>query len=349
MTDTRRGRCNIFLSAAGRRVALLNILRDAQQALGLTGKVVGTDVSAVSAAYQLAEVRHLVPRYSDPDCFRAILEVCRRCDIQVIVPTIDPDLPFYARHLKTFQEAGIQPAVSSPAVIDIGYDKVSTHAWLVDNGLPTVEQFSGDRLDSQALRFPVFAKPTRGSSSIGAQVVQSVRQLEAIDGLDGYVVQSLATGREYTVDVYVNRQGKCLCAVPRLRLETRAGEVSKGMTVRHPKVQQIAHRVAEALPGAWGVLNVQIFHNDHTDDTRVIEINPRFGGGFPLTHAAGAPMARWLLEEVMDLPCTAAEGQWRDGVVMLRYDEAVYVDCQQAGLDRAGQRLQTTPQDRARS
>jgi carbamoyl-phosphate synthase large subunit len=64
----------------------------------------------------------------------------------------------------------------------------------------------------------------------------------------------------------------------------------------------------------------------------VIEINPRFGGGYPLSHAAGADFPRWLLEEALGLPSSAAAGAWRDGLVMLRYDDAVFVDRDAAGL-----------------
>ena len=145
------------------------------------------------------------------------------------------------------------------------------------------------------------------------------------------LIQDIAPGREYTVDVFLDRAGQCRCAVPRLRLETRAGEVSKGVTVRNEHVLTIARRTAEALPGARGVINIQIFHDENTGVTNVIEINPRFGGGYPLTHQAGAPMIRWLIEETLGMPCSARD-DWREGVVMLRYDEAVFVDAVAAGV-----------------
>jgi carbamoyl-phosphate synthase large subunit len=120
--------------------------------------------------------------------------------------------------------------------------------------------------------------------------------------------------------------------VPRRRIETRGGEVSKGVTIRQPPVITLAKQIAEALPGGYGVLNVQIFYDEKTDALAVIEINPRFGGGYPLAHEAGAHMTRWLLEDVFDLPSTATDDNWRDGLVMLRFDEAVFVTREQAGV-----------------
>jgi carbamoyl-phosphate synthase large subunit len=83
--------------------------------------------------------------------------------------------------------------------------------------------------------------------------------------------------------------------------------------------------MCEALPGAYGALNVQVFVDD-PDDLAVIEINARYGGGFPLSLAAGADFPRWMLEELRGLPSTAAPDGWRAGLVMLRYDAAVFVD-----------------------
>jgi carbamoyl-phosphate synthase large subunit len=65
---------------------------------------------------------------------------------------------------------------------------------------------------------------------------------------------------------------------------------------------------------------------------RVIEINTRYGGGYPLSWEAGARYPRWTLEELLGQPTTAAPDQWRDGLTMLRYDDAVFVDAAEVGL-----------------
>ena len=129
----------------------------------------------------------------------------------------------------------------------------------------------------------------------------------------------------------VDRSGRCVSAVARQRIEVRAGEVSKAVTVRNPSVLTVARGVAEALPGAYGVMNIQIFHDTDTDAVNVIEVNPRYGGGFPLSFEAGAWFPRWFLEEVLGQPSTAHD-DWRADLVMLRYDAAVFVARSEAGL-----------------
>ena len=113
----------------------------------------------------------------------------------------------------------------------------------------------------------------------------------------------------------------------------RAGEVSKSVTVRHTEVIAVVRRLVEELPDAFGALNVQCFVDG--DDVRVIEINARFGGGFPLTLKAGADFPRWLLEEHLGLPSTVETDGWADSLVMLRYDAAVFVHATPDVWDRS--------------
>ncbi len=341
----RREPMNILLCAAGRRVALMRLLEESIRSLGIDGQVIASDITDASPAMRLAGHRLLVPPYSDPSCLDSMLNVCRQNRIKLIIPTIDPDLDFLTRHRDQFARIGAEVMVSAPEAIAICNDKRATHSFLEAHGFPTVRQI--EPADLLARRgadwtFPLFIKPVRGSASIGARIAIDAADLEAaMRGHGDLIAQELARGREYTVDVYVDLAGACRAAVPRWRMATRGGEVAKGMTVRFPAMQELAWRVAEALPGAWGVLNIQIFHDPASDRVLVSEINARFGGGYPLTHEAGAPMARWIIEESLGRPISPPTDEWRDGVVMLRYDEAVFVDA--AAIEDAGPKTGNPP------
>jgi carbamoyl-phosphate synthase large subunit len=326
---------NVMLSAAGRRVALMKLLEQSMADLNIHGGVLATDLHAMSPAMQLARETALVPPYRDPNCLDFLLQLCEQYRIRLIVPTIDPELVFYTEHRTAFANIGCQINVSDSAAIDISFDKLKTHDWLTQNDLPRVRQATLSQVLAGEVKFelPVIIKPRRGSSSIGITIARTFEQLQTRGHEADLLVQSIATGREYTVDVFVDRDGRCRCAVPRRRIETRGGEVSKGVTVRNRDVMDLAWQVAETLPGAYGVMNIQIFHDAATNQLAVIEINPRFGGGYPLSEQAGAPMTRWLLEDVLKLPSTSRADMWREGVVMLRYDAAVFVEARDAGLE----------------
>jgi carbamoyl-phosphate synthase large subunit len=318
----------VLISSAGRRVELLRGFRSALDTLGLDGQVLAVDRSPLSSALQIADEGFLVPSCDDPAFVPEVLELCRKHSVDLVVPTIDPELPVYAAARDEFSSAGTTVAVGSAEVVAIAADKSRTHEWLTGNGFPTVGQASpGEvRADPRAWPFPLVVKPRHGSAAIGFCVVSDVPAFDLAVRAGDVVVQTVAPGVEYTVDVLVERSGRCVCAVPRRRLEVRAGEVSKAVTMRSAELEALAVAVSEALPGAYGVITLQIFRDDDTARMAVIEMNARFGGGFPLSREAGADFPRWLLEEVTGMPSSATTDGWRDGLVMLRYDAAVFLD-----------------------
>ena len=318
---------NILLSSAGRRVGILEALRRGLAAEGIGGRVIASDAGTSAPAAHLADGFERVPRCTEPGFLEAVQAIVRREGIGLIVPTIDTELGVFAAARSWFLEMGVTIAISSPETTAIAADKRRTNAWLGAEGLRAVGQrtleaaLDGDRPAGP----PWIVKPARGSASAGVQSVGSVEGLEPLRELgEGWIVEERARGAEHTIHVYVDRRGRCLTAVPCKRLEVRAGEVSKGLTVRHEGMIEAARRIAEGLPGARGPLNVQGFLDDE-DVFRLTEINARFGGGYPLVDRAGAPFAQWLIAEAAGRTVEPPFDGWEDDLAMLRYDDAAFV------------------------
>ncbi len=317
----------MLISSAGRRVELLRGFRAALRDLRLDGRVLAADRSPLSSAFHSADEGLVVPSCDTEEFVPRMLQLCEKQGVDLLVPTIDPELPVYAAAHADFAAVGTTVAVSAPDVVAIAGDKRATHQWLADRGFPTVRQASLPRVRAapDSWPFPLIVKPRFGSAGVGVAVVHDPAALELAARGAEVVVETVATGQEHTIDGLVDRAGRCVCAVPRRRIEVRAGEVSKSVTVRSPRLQALAAEICEALPGAYGVVTLQVFVDD-AGSVAVIELNGRFGGGYPLSRQAGADYPRWLLEEVVGLPSSAAADDWQDGLVMLRYDAAVFVD-----------------------
>jgi carbamoyl-phosphate synthase large subunit len=322
----------VLISSAGRRVELLKAFRSALLDLSLDGRVLAADRSARSSAFHSADEAFLVPSCDDAEFLPAVLNLCDKQAVDLLIPTIDPELPVYAAARADFAAAGTTVAISAPEVVEIAADKGLTHGWLTAHGFATVDQATVDEVRGAPANwvYPLVVKPRRGSAGIGVTVVQDQHELALAARSGDAIVETVAPGQEYTIDALVDRSGRCICAVPRRRLEVRAGEVSKAVTVRSRELEALVVRLCNSLPGAYGPLTVQVFHDDETGRDIVIELNARFGGGYPLARQAGADYPRWLLEEAAGLPSTASADGWRDGLVMLRYDAAVFVDRREA-------------------
>ena len=312
---------NVLVSAAGRRVRLVQHFREAMARLGLPSKVYACDTSPMSAALYAADEYFLVPPACDAEHIPFVRGLCADRQIGLVVSVNDAELVAYAEARDPFEQQGTYIAIPSAAGVRITRDKRATHEWFVANGFPTPRRWPADSLPSLSqLPFPVIVKPARGSAGIGVQLVHSEDELEgALKATVDPVIEERQTGREFTVNVLASHDGRLVCAVPHLRLETRAGEISKGRTFRHGDLGRLAHRLVEKLPGCRGPLNFQGFL-DASGGVRLTEINARFGGGYPLAHAAGARFPDWLLMERMGQALPRDYSDWRPDTVMLRYD-----------------------------
>jgi carbamoyl-phosphate synthase large subunit len=289
--------------------------------------VIAIDATEYSAAGEAADEFYLVPRCSDPAFIPQILEICSIEKIDLIVPTIDTELAYYAAARSSFKNIGTLVAVSDPTTITLCEDKVFTHDWLVSNGFPAPRQSTPlEVLKSSGLwEFPVVVKPRNGSASSGVRIIESAKELQTVSANASLILQEFIRGQEFTVNVFIDRRGRCLCVIPHRRMEIRGGEVSKGITVRNETMICLIRNLTEALPGAFGAMNVQCFVTSD-NEIRIIEINARFGGGYPLAHRAGATITRWLLEDTLGIEPTGPFDNWQEGLLMLRYDQAIFVE-----------------------
>ncbi len=329
---------NILLTCIGRRVGLLDAFRKALTELGVKGRVYGADHSRLAPAFHRADEGFLVPAAREGEPYvEALVTICKQHEVGLLVPLIDWELESLADGRERFQQAGTRALISSPRIVRICRDKLQTFEFLRRHGFDTPEVFPYEK----ALKgpFPLFVKPRYGSSA------KDVHRIPDRDALEFYqraateetVIQEFADGREHTVDVYAGLDGAARVAVPRRRLKVRDGEVSKAVTVRHPEIVRQSMRLVEALEECVGVVTLQCFL---TVDGRVrfIEINPRFGGGVPLAIRAGANFPRWLIEQHLGHRAHIDPDAWEDGLVMLRYDEAVFCPAEDVGLqDNVGE------------
>jgi carbamoyl-phosphate synthase large subunit len=321
-----RRRMRMLLSSAGRRVGLLRAFRTAAEELGIALEVFACDLEPDwSSACREADQAFAVPRATAPDYIDTVLSLCERYGIALVVPTIDTELVQYSHARERFAAIGTIVSIGSAAIVEMARDKLATARFLSEAGIASPRTASAEDLiaSDESWPWPLLAKPRHGSSSRGIQIVHDREELRPLVAVEPYVAQEMLRGREFTVNLFFDEHGKLRSAIPHERLRVRAGEVEKAVTIRDPVLCDMARDLGEALVGPLGAMCFQAIV-DGDGRASLFEINARFGGGYPLAHQAGATFTRWLLEQVVDLP-RSAHDDWKPGVVMLRYDDAVFV------------------------
>ncbi len=315
---------NVLISSAGRRIQLIECFRDAAVQLGVELRIVAVDANPEqSAACFRADVAYRVSPCEKPGFIGELIDICITERIRLVIPTIDAELLVLSENVDVFARIGCIISVSTPEVVRLARDKLSTAMHLSAHGVSTPRTMSIAEYEKspELVRWPIIAKPRGGSSSTGVITPSSREELVRVRELD-YVVQELWLGVEYTVNMFFDKAGALRCAVPHRRIEVRGGEVSKARTENVEILRKVAAAVGSSLVGARGVMCFQAIVNGD-GSYAVLEINARFGGGYPLSHRAGGRFAQWLLEEGLGLNCTARD-VWNAEVTMLRYDAAVF-------------------------
>jgi len=315
---------HILFTSVGRRVSLVRLFRKSLSKQNIPHKLVGVDLSPLAPASRVVDKFYPVPRVDSKEYIPTLLEICKNEGIDLLVPLIDTELPIISRNKEKFKEQETTAMISSPQAIEIAMDKLKTSRFFQSSGLPALPSYDyGDKTWREKLNFPLMLKPAQGSASKGVYKIENEKELEVLaSGLPQPIIQPLIKGREYTSDLFIDFQGKVRCVVPRLRIEVRAGEVSKGMTVKNENLISLIKKAGEALPGAFGVINIQAFE-DLEGNFYLAEINPRFGGGYPLSYHAGADFPYWLylMLKARDKFETINTDTWKENLVMLRYDD----------------------------
>jgi len=315
---------NILITSAGRRVSLVRIFQKELNHLFPGAKVFAADNKpAYSSACQVADGAFKVSRVTTPEYIDELISICHENSIRLIIPTIDTELLSLASAYERFKTNGIECLVSDEELVKMCRDKRKTHDFFKSHGTNHARENKSDDI-----RFPCFVKPADGSSSVNISILHSAEDLTESMRLNPKLMfleyLDLKAHTEFTLDLYYDRNSVLRCAVPRERIETRAGEVSKGITRKNELVDHVFNHYG-VLEGFRGCITMQLFLNNQTKEITGIEINPRFGGGYPLSYAAGANYPKWIIEEYLLNKPVETYIDWEENLLMLRYDDEILI------------------------
>ncbi|AUP77241.1 ATP-grasp domain-containing protein [Flavivirga eckloniae] len=315
---------NILITSAGRRVSLVQAFQKELKELVPEGMVMTTDFNTnLSAACQVSDKAFQLPLVDDKNYLNNLLEICINNNVKIVIPTIDTELLVLAKSINTFLKHGITPIISSEEFINVCRDKREMSTFFKERGINVAKEYS-----KYDYKLPLFIKPYNGSRSVDTFVIRNHEELTEyhfinkdlmfLEYLDHDVYD------EYTCDLYYDKNHNLKSVTPRKRIEVRDGEVNKGITKRNALVDYIKEHLSH-VEGAVGCLTAQFFKHSNEDEFYGIEINARFGGGFPLTYLAGANFPKWLIQEYFLGEEIDFYGDWKEDLLMLRYDNEILV------------------------
>jgi carbamoyl-phosphate synthase large subunit len=315
---------NILILSAGRRVELVKSFKIELAKLIPASKVIAVDLNPhLSAACQIADEFYKAPNVNSTRYIKFLKELCIDKSVSMIIPTIDPELLILSNNVEYFKSFGIYIIISELSLVKACRDKNQISKVFTSMGLDTPLIYKKDNLS-----FPCFVKPYDGSSSKGIYKLTDRSMLtDKIFNNDKNMFMEYIPSYydEYTVDIYYDKGGNLKSFVPRLRLETRSGEISKGVTKNNFVYGFLLNKLPN-LVGAKGCVTLQVLVSEKEKIFKAIEINPRFGGGYPLSYSAGANFPKMLIREyILDEKIDFFDS-WNADLLMLRYDANILLN-----------------------
>ena len=310
---------NILFTSVGRRTYLVEYFKEA---LNGCGEVHVANSDDNSPAFLVADKCIVTPLIYDNNYISFLLEYCNKNNINAIISLFDIDLPILSKNKKLFAENGIRVIISDKKVLDICNDKYSTYLFLKEHDFNTPKTYLNIEDAKNNLDYPVVLKPRWGMGSIGIYKADNDEELEifykklsreifntylkyesSIDAKHAILIQEMINGQEYGLDIINDLQGNYQNTIVKRKIAMRSGETDCAETVDFLEMKLIGEKLSKSLKHIAN-LDCDVFVT--VDNTvYILELNARFGGGYPFSHLAGVNLPKaiikWLKNEIVDI------------------------------------------------
>lgn len=316
---------NILITSAGRRVSLVRFFKIELHKAFPNSKVYTTDANPeYASACRVSDGFFKVPRVTDPNYIELLKQLVLENNIKLIIPTIDTELLILSQNIETFKKVGVDIVISDFEIMKVFRDKRLTHQFFEKYSINCAKEFTKDNY-----QLPIYIKPIDGSRSVDNYIIKEQFQLTdyhfSNDKLMFLEYLDHKKYVEFTIDLYYDKNSDLKCFVPRERIEVRDGEVNKAVTKDTFFIPEIWNKMKH-IDGFRGCITLQVFVNNDTQKIFGIEINPRFGGGYPLSYLAGANFPKWIIQEyLLQENSIPVYNDWEKNLMMLRYDDEILV------------------------
>lgn len=338
---------NILITSTARRIDFVNFFKDAFKEIGIDGKIIVADPEHNAPSLQAGDESYVIPHQTDPKYMDAIYEICKKHSVQCLVPLNDWEVPKLSEHKEELEQLGVSVFTPNADLVDQVRDKGKYRELLkpFDVNAPRSYISLNDAeqgLKNNEVSFPLIVKPRNGSASMGVEIAHDIEELRfahqhavqlikesPLDDAtykkpeENIIIQDVIEGEKFSLDIFNDLDGNFLTSFIRKQLDMRGGDVDRCITVNTPELLDIAQKMGENL-GHIGYMNADVYYDG--SDYYVIDINPRFGGGYAFSHIAGANIPAAIIALTDDGKVKNSWLTQRDGVELARHDVVVQID-----------------------
>ncbi|MDD2476746.1 MAG: ATP-grasp domain-containing protein [Dysgonamonadaceae bacterium] len=317
----KKDEINILITSVGRRTQLIKYFK--KELLGI-GNIVATDCSEYAPALYFADKFHIVPKIDDLNYINILKNICCEERITAVLSLIDPELSLLAANIKKFKELGVTMIVSPYEACELWLNKYNASRFLRNNGYRFAKTYNifkdfENALENREITFPVFIKPQKGSASLNINRAENMEQAKIIfKSTDDMIIQEFLNGQELGVDVYVDMISKEVVSIfIKEKISMRAGETDKARSIKSESLFKIIIELV-SKSGLVGPIDIDVF--DVNGEYYISEINPRFGGGYPLAYECSVNFPKEIINNLKGIENVSHIGNYPEDIFMMKHD-----------------------------
>lgn len=314
----------LLLSCIGKRCYIADYFREA---LGGRGTVIGTSNTEWTPGFSSCDASFVLPDIASDEYIPALLDLCRREEITGILSLFDPDVHRLAGHREEFAALGAVPVFPAAEAAQLGYDKLLKWRELPARGFKvpfTVSSLADMRqaLAEGMLEFPLVLKPRYGFGSADTYVTQDLQEAEVFFRRRPHMIaQQMVQGEALNIDGLGNLHAEPLGVVPWRKHLSRLGETERAEAIHDEELVALGEQLIRTV-GITGPFDADFIRDDHGHDW-LIDLNLRFGGGYPVSHLAGADFPGRILRMIQGERAVMQPFGYRAGVTMMKRLEVI--------------------------
>ena len=310
---------NLLFSCIGRRSYIIDYFR---QSLALSDHIIGTSNTKWAPALRYCDKKFYMPDIVAINYIDAMLQLCKEQKVDALFSFLDPDVDILAQHYYDFTSIGVLPILPKPKSSTICFDKFETFHFLRTHGFDTPMTYidltsAKNALSKSDLEFPLIVKPRFGFASRNVFKANNLDEMETYFQMHkDMMIQEMLQGEELDMDICNDINGEeVLAVVIWKKIASRAGETQFAITLDDPSLIEVGIRLAKTV-GQAGPMDVDLFKVGNK--FKIIELNPRFGGGYPVTQLAGGDYPGMLVSMIRGEHVAPRIGEYKTGMVMMK-------------------------------
>lgn len=333
---------NILITCAGRRNYLINYFKEV---LKNKGRVIAIDMSLSASALADADTVYQVPSIYNCEYINTLKNIIKKDHVKAMISLNDIELPILSNHKMELEALGTKVLISDETIIETCYDKWKSYLFFKHNGLYTPKTYLDCNsalasVNNGKITFPLIVKPRWGSASIGIYIAESEEELKltcqflklklrktsasnahtTFDVDKSLIIQEKITGQEYGMDILNDFKGNHYASFVRKKLVMRSGETDRAISVINEEFSKQGRIIGNAM-GHVGNMDCDFFV--HNEKVYFIEMNPRFGGGYPFSHHAGVNIPGIYVAWLEGDKGIDRFNQYKENVGFAKYDQMV--------------------------